>query len=267
MLDRGKRNILGVGIDVVDYDAAVARIMASAHARRPFAVSALAVHGVMTGALDDVQRFRLNALDLVVPDGQPVRWALRWLHREHLPSRVYGPELMQRICARAAAEEVPIFLYGSRPDVLRALERRLRIRHRGLRIAGRAASRFKRADERENAEVLAEIKAAGPAIVFAGLGCPRQEVFAYENAPVLSMPIIAVGAAFDFHAGLLPQAPRFMQEHGLEWLFRLVMEPRRLWRRYLVLNPLFLWGVVRQLVRPQRFEGRGLPPAERENFV
>ncbi len=268
MLDRGKRNVLGVGIDVIDYDAAVAKVIAAARERRPFAVSALAVHGVMTGVLDRVQRYRLNAFGLVVPDGQPVRWALNWLHREKLASRVYGPELMKRICAAAAEQGVSIYLYGSRPEVLDALERNLTAEFPGLVVAGRSASRFRKASDAENAAVIASIRAANPGIVFAGLGCPRQEVFAFENAELLSAPVVAVGAAFDFHAGLLAQAPRWMQDRGLEWLFRLTAEPGRLWRRYLYLNPLFLWNIARQIVAPAAFEqDRGLPPTGRENYV
>jgi N-acetylglucosaminyldiphosphoundecaprenol N-acetyl-beta-D-mannosaminyltransferase len=268
MLDRGKRNVLGVGIDVVDYEGAVAKVIAAARECRPLAVSALAVHGVMTGVLDRVQRYRLNAFGLVVPDGQPVRWALNWLHREKLASRVYGPELMKRICAAAAEEGISIYLYGSRPEVLAALERNLTLEFPLLVVAGRSPSRFRKASEAENAEVIASIRAANPGIVFAGLGCPRQEVFAFENTELLSAPVIAVGAAFDFHAGLLAQAPRWMQDRGLEWLFRLVAEPRRLWRRYLYLNPLFLWNIARQLVAPSTFEkDRGLAPSGRENYV
>jgi exopolysaccharide biosynthesis WecB/TagA/CpsF family protein len=269
MLNLGRRNILGVSVDAVDYEAAVERIMTAARNGEPLAVSALAVHGVMTGALDPVHRFRLNAFGLIVPDGQPVRWAMRWLYGVKLPSRVYGPELMRRVCAAAAADGVPIFLYGSRPEVLAALETRLRDMFPGIVISGSAASRFRKAaDDGENAAVLAEINATQPGIVFVGLGCPRQEVFAFENAGALSRPVLAVGAAFDFHAGLLAQAPKWMQDRGLEWLFRLGVEPKRLWRRYLILNPLFLWTLARQRLAPARFDrNAGVPPSRRENFI
>ena len=113
MIDFGKHNILGIPIDAVDYAAAVERVIQAAKHNRPLAVSALAVHGVMTGVLDSAQRQRLNRFDLIVPDGQPVRWALRWLHRQRLPDRVYGPNLMLKVCEQAAAEGLPIFLFGS----------------------------------------------------------------------------------------------------------------------------------------------------------
>lgn len=268
MIDLGKRNVLGIGLDVIDYDGAVARILGAAEARRPFAVSALAVHGVMTGVLDRFHRYRLNQFELVVPDGQPVRWALRWLYGERLQQRVYGPELMQRVCAAAAKSGISIYLYGSKPEVITVLEDNLRQEFPDLVIAGRSASRFKKVSNAENATIIAQIRAAEPGIVFVGLGCPRQEVFAFENAEALACPVLAVGAAFDFHSGLLKQAPTWMQDSGLEWLFRLSQEPRRLWRRYLFLNPAFCWHLVRQMLWPAAFEvDRGQMPETRQNYV
>jgi exopolysaccharide biosynthesis WecB/TagA/CpsF family protein len=254
MIDAGRHPVLGVQVDAVDYEAAVARIVAAAEARRPCAVSALAVHGVMTGALDRVQARRLNGLDLVVPDGQPVRWALRWLHGRRLSDRVYGPELVLRVAAALAGRGLPVFLYGSTRGVLDDLARNLERRFPGLRIAGRRPSAFRRQMPAEREALLAEIEASGARAVLVGLGCPRQETWAYENRARLRMPILAVGAAFDFHAGRLPQAPRWLQRTGLEWVFRLAVEPRRLWRRYLLLNPLFLAGLCAQASGLARFE-------------
>jgi N-acetylglucosaminyldiphosphoundecaprenol N-acetyl-beta-D-mannosaminyltransferase len=240
VIDRGKHNLLGVRIDAVDYAAAVERIVNAARVGQPLAVTALAVHGVLTGVLDPAHRYRLNHLDLVVPDGQPVRWALNWLHRARLTDRVYGPHLMLKVCARAAAERLPIFLYGSSAEVLAALQARLAQRFPGLRVAGARPSRFRRLSAQEQDDMVRDIRASGAALTFLGLGCPRQEICAYELRDALSMPVLAVGAAFPFHAGHLPQAPRRLQRWGLEWLFRLCSEPRRLWKRYVVLNPLYL---------------------------
>ena len=248
MIDRGRHDVCGIGIAAVDYDHAVSSVIDAAEAGTPFSVSALAVHGVMTGVLDREHAHRLNALDLVVPDGQPVRWALNLLHRVGLRERVYGPELTLRVLAEAARLDIPIFFYGSAPEVLAHLDRRLRERFPALRIAGLQPSRFRRLTAEENAAMIADIKRSGARIVFVGLGCPRQEVWAFENAKDLSMPVLAVGAAFDFHAGLLSQAPAWMQDRGLEWVYRLAMEPGRLWRRYLYLNPLFCLRIARQYV-------------------
>lgn len=268
MIDRGKREVLGVGVNVIDYDAATRRIMKAARAGEPFSVSALAVHGVMTGALDMTHRYRLNRLDLVLPDGQPVRWAMNLLYGEGLKARVYGPSLMLRLCQMANRQKVPIFLYGSRPEVMERLKANLLERFPGIRIAGTATSRFRTADDGENLAIIEEIRATGARLVFVGLGCPRQEVFAFENAEALSCPVVAVGAAFDFHAGTLQQAPAWMQNRGLEWFYRFVREPRRLWHRYAILNPMFCWKVARQWWSPQSFRSQDdVEPIGRQNYV
>lgn len=252
MRNHGKFPILGVNIHAVDYAFAVSRIVEAAQRRMPCAVSALAVHGVMTGFLDPMHARRLNGLDLVVPDGQPVRWALRWLHAQALPDRVYGPELTMRCAEAFARNDISLYLYGSKPEVLERFAKNLQAKYPGLRIAGMEASKFRKLDEQERQELAARIRDSGAQAVFVGLGCPRQEIWAFEYRELLGMPILAVGAAFDFHAGTLPQAPRAMQDAGLEWLFRLFQEPRRLWQRYLVLNPLYLWNVALQAAGVRR---------------
>jgi N-acetylglucosaminyldiphosphoundecaprenol N-acetyl-beta-D-mannosaminyltransferase len=263
MIDRGKHSILGVRINAVDYTAAVERILSAARREKPLAVSALAVHGVMTGVLDQTHRYRLNHFDLVVPDGQPVRWALRWLHGEKLPDRVYGPNLMQKVCAQAARDGLPIFLYGSTETILQELKRRLIEQHPELKIAGHQASAFRRFTAAEQKEAAAAIRASGARIVLVGLGCPRQEVFVFEMRNHLPMPLLAVGAAFAFHAGILPQAPPTMQRLGLEWAYRFLQEPRRLWKRYLLLNPLYLILLgLQKLNFLNSANGLGQPPRE-----
>ncbi len=227
------------------------------------AVSALAVHGVMTGVLNSTQRCRLNQFDLLVPDGQPVRWALRWLHRVNLTDRVYGPTLMSEICRRASEVNLPIFLFGGNREMLESLKARLTDRFPGLQIAGIRPSAFRRLTPAERDEAVAEIRASGAQIVFVGLGCPRQEVFAFEMRQLLGMPLVAVGAAFPFLAGMLPQAPPAWQRRGLEWLYRLAQEPRRLWKRYLVLNPLYLALLGLQWIGLWKSpDDRGQQPAE-----
>lgn len=254
MIDRGKASVLGVGVSMIDYEGAVATVVAAATARRGMAVTALAVHGVMTGVLDRQQRHRLNHLDLVAPDGQPVRWALNLLHRAKLPERVYGPSLMLHVCAAAAEHGLPIFLYGSSRPVLERLSGRLTTLFPQLQVAGVRPSAFRLISAVEKAAVVEEIRDSGAALVFVGMGCPRQEAWAYEYREALSMPILAVGAAFDFHAGSLAQAPARLQRLGLEWAFRLVQEPRRLWKRYVFLNPAFLGLLALQAAGAMRFE-------------
>jgi N-acetylglucosaminyldiphosphoundecaprenol N-acetyl-beta-D-mannosaminyltransferase len=263
VLHFGKRNILGVQVSAIDYEAAVARIIAAAEKRERLTVSALAVHGVMTGVLDSAHQFRLNHLDLVLPDGQPVRWALKLLHGVGLPDRVYGPTLMKKVCEAAAARGLPVFLYGSRPPVLAALAHNLQAQIPGLRVAGIEPSRFRRLSDREQLELGDRIQHSDASIVFVALGCPRQEVWVYELGHLLTVPLIAVGAAFDFHAGMLPQAPPQWQRAGLEWLFRLACEPRRLWRRYVYLNPAYAGLVLMQALGLLAFQrGRAASPPE-----
>jgi N-acetylglucosaminyldiphosphoundecaprenol N-acetyl-beta-D-mannosaminyltransferase len=171
MIDKGKKSVLGVLIDALDLEAAVARIAEAAKAQRPYGVTALAVHGVMTGVADGEHLWRLNHLDLVVPDGQPVRWALNLLHKVGLPDRVYGPRLMLEVCKVAEKENLPIFLYGSRPEVLERLQANLKGRFPGLKIAGALPSKFRTLSPEEQLQLAQEIRRSGAAIVFVGLGC------------------------------------------------------------------------------------------------
>ena len=246
MISQGKRNVLGVLVDVVDYEAATAQIIAAAQERTHFAVTALAVHGVMTGVLDRPHNARLNSFDLVTPDGQPVRWALNLLHHAGLTDRVYGPNLTLKVLEQAAAAGLPVYLYGSTQPTLDALVPALEGMFPALKIAGVETSKFRSVQPGEAAEISERIKASGARIVLVGLGCPRQEVFAYAMRPLLDMPLLAVGAAFDYHAGLLKNPPPWMQKYALEWLWRLGLEPKRLWKRYVLLNPAYLARLAAQ---------------------
>ncbi len=265
MIDHGKLNLLGVQIAAVDYEAAVAKIVQAAVASQPLGVSALAVHGVMTGVLDREHCYRLNQLELVVPDGQPVRWALNWLHRSNLPDRVYGPNLMLRVCEAAANVDapLPIFLFGSNTETLEKLADKLLQRYPTLKIVGKRPSRFRRLNEQERQELVQEIRDSGAKITMVGIGCPRQEVWAYEFKEALSMPVMAVGAAFAFHAGELSQAPAWMQNNGLEWLYRFGREPMRLWKRYVFLNPAYIGLTLLQATRLMTLKpDRGQKPGD-----
>jgi N-acetylglucosaminyldiphosphoundecaprenol N-acetyl-beta-D-mannosaminyltransferase len=262
MLNKGKTNVLGILIDAVDYDAAKNFVICAAREKRGVTVTALAVHGLMTGVLDRVQKFRLNHFDLVVPDGQPVRWAMNWLYRTGLFGPVIGRNLTLKLCAAAAAQGLPVYFYGSTPEVLGCLKQSLERTFSGILIAGMECSKFRSLQPEEKPAVAAAIRDSGAAIVFVGLGCPRQEVFAYEFRDVLNLPIVAVGAAFPFLAGRLPEAPLWMQNVGLEWLFRLAAEPRRLWRRYVLLNPTYLLLVGLQALGFLSFSTNGQAPTK-----
>jgi N-acetylglucosaminyldiphosphoundecaprenol N-acetyl-beta-D-mannosaminyltransferase len=252
VIDAGKRNVLGVMIDVVDYDAAASQVLAAARSRRPFALTALAVHGVMTGVQDRAHAARLNAFDLATPDGQPVKWGLNLLHRAGLTDRVYGPTLTWQILKRCAADDLSVYVYGSTESTLGRLVEALTEKLPTLKIAGREPSKFRLSKPGEPEEIAERIRDSGAQLVLVGLGCPRQEQFAYGMRQLLDVPLLAVGAAFDYHAGTLRLPPRWMQRYGLEWLWRLALEPRRLWRRYVLLNPAYLIRLAAQLTHLQR---------------
>lgn len=264
MIDLGKRNVLGIMVDAVDYEAAADKILSAARSRRPFAASALAVHGVMTGVQDPEHGYRLNHLDLVTPDGQPVRWALNLLHRTGLSDRVYGPTLMHRLCATAAAEGIPIYLYGSEPVVLERLRASLAERFPELVIAGMESSKFRRTTAEEKDAIALRIKESGAGIAFVGLGCPRQEVFAYEYRDLLDVPVVAVGAAFEYHAGVKREPHPALQRAGLQWLHRLIQEPRRLWKRYTIVSAAFVGLVVLQGLRMRMTDPTTFPAPSAE---
>jgi N-acetylglucosaminyldiphosphoundecaprenol N-acetyl-beta-D-mannosaminyltransferase len=261
LIDAGKRSVLGVDVSVIDYESAVEQIVTAAKNRKPFTVTSQPVHGIMVGARDSEHRYRLNHFDLLTPDGQPVRWALNLLYKVGLRERVYGPTLMLAVCRRLAKEGLPIYLFGSRQETIDLLAKNLVLRFPSLKIAGSQPGRFKVLSPIEREEIVRTIRQSGAALVFVGLGCPRQEIWAYENRDALSMPAVCVGAAFDFHAGTVAQAPPALQRVGLEWAYRLAHEPRRLWRRYVLLNPLYVTMIAAQAAGTIDFEARpGIRP-------
>lgn len=263
-----RHSLLGVNVCATDYAEACDTIRQAATLGQRLTVTALAVHGVMTGVLDETHRTRLNALDVVLPDGQPVRWGLNLLFGDGLRDRVCGPELMLHVCRMCAAEGLPIAFYGNRADVLAELSENLLAQFPDLKIAAAIPSRFKRVTEAEQATIAQAIGDSGAKVVFVGLGCPRQEVWLYENRTRLRVPTLAVGAAFDFHAKRLAVAPRWMRDSGLEWTYRLMQEPRRLWRRYLLLNPLYLLMLAAQKLHLQKVgPGRNEVPVSFEGYA
>lgn len=213
------------------------------------------VHGVILARKDpQVARF-LNEADIATPDGMPVVWALRSFGYPN-QQRVYGPTLMLEICRRAAAQRHRLFLYGGREETLQLLSDRLIERFPGLQIAGTYSPPFRELTEEEETAIAARIRDSDADIVFVGISTPKQERWMYEHRRAFpGVTLIGVGAAFDFHAGRVRQAPGWMQSRGLEWLFRLTMEPARLWRRYLLTTPQFLplWLKQRWLMSRRSF--------------
>ncbi|MBA3915103.1 MAG: WecB/TagA/CpsF family glycosyltransferase [Acidobacteriales bacterium] len=261
MIHGEKKNVIGIKVDVIDYEGAVEYVIKAAKERRSASISALAVHGVMTGALDREHKHRLNNLDVVLPDGQPVRWALNLLYRAPLTDRCYGPSLTLKLCDRAQREGLSVFFYGATPSILAGMRQNLAKKYPDLKIAGMEPSKFRRLTSAEKLQVAQQIKDSGASIAFIGLGCPRQEVFVYEFRDLLPMPALAVGAAFPFIAGEVRQAPMWIQNMGMEWFFRMCMEPRRLWRRYVYLNPAYVTLLTLQLLGLRSYETEGILPS------
>jgi N-acetylglucosaminyldiphosphoundecaprenol N-acetyl-beta-D-mannosaminyltransferase len=234
-----KRHILGVRVDRTTYAEATRRILDWAERGVRGYVCAANVHMVMEAhdspAFGEVLRRAL----LVTADGMPLVWALRALG---LPDaqRVYGPTLMMSICAAAAAAQVPVALYGGAPGPLTALERSLLARFPSLTIRCAVSPPFRALSPDEDEALTERVRRSGARIVFVGLGCPKQEQWMSQHTDRLDAILVGVGAAFDFHSGRVLQAPAVLQAAGLEWAFRLAMEPRRLWRRYARHNPRFV---------------------------
>jgi N-acetylglucosaminyldiphosphoundecaprenol N-acetyl-beta-D-mannosaminyltransferase len=241
--------VLDIPLAIGDYESTMDWMDDVIASRQQVSISAAAVHLVMV-AQDDAEIREAVREMVTVPDGQPLVWALRALgHPE--ASRIYGPELMARYCERAAKTGIRMYLYGGRNQgALVQLVLNLRNRFPGLQIAGGYSPPFRPETEEERDAIAADINASGADIVWVGTGQPKQEKWMADMRGRLDAPILAgVGAAFDFHAGLVPQAPPWMQTSGLEWTYRLAHEPRRLWRRYARYNPRFVAGFARQWLR------------------
>lgn len=246
-------NIVGVPLALTDYAGMVELIAAHVASRRRGYICVCSVHTVMVAGEDPELRAALLGSSVNVPDGQPLVWAINALGGS-LRSRVYGPELMWRACANAAQTGQRLYLYGGRNEgALVQLSLNLRRRHPGIQIVGGYSPPHRplTADERES--VIGEINRSRADVVWVGIGAPKQEKWMAEMRPHLEAPmLLGVGAAFDFHAGLVPQAPPWLQDAGLEWSFRLAQEPQRLWRRYLRYNPRFIVAFTRQFARHLR---------------
>jgi N-acetylglucosaminyldiphosphoundecaprenol N-acetyl-beta-D-mannosaminyltransferase len=242
--------VLDIPLAVSRYEEVIDWMEAMVAADARGYVTAAAVNLVMCAREDREAREATLGATLVVPDGQPLVWALHALGHPRA-TRVYGPDLMANLCERAARTGMPMYLYGGRtPEALELLERRLRERFPGLRIVGGYSPPFRPLTPAEEDAVVHAIGSSGAAVVWVGTGQPKQEKWMLRMRPRLAAPLlVGVGAAFDFHAGLVAQAPPWMQRNGLEWIYRLWREPRRLWRRYARYNPLFVAGFARQYMR------------------
>lgn len=258
----GKQLVVSTGISKTSYSEVIelcerwALERKSAVAHMAHYICIVSVHGVMLAHDDPEFSKILNEADVATPDGMPVVWALRSFGARE-QQRVYGPTLMLELCSRAAACGLRIFLYGGSQTTLPLLEARLRARFPSLLIAGSYSPPFRTLTDAEEEHITKLIRDSDADIVFVGIGTPKQENWMYRHRACFpGLILIGVGAAFDFHAGRTRQAPRWVQRTGLEWFFRLMVEPARLWRRYVLITPRFLplWAM-------QKLRGNGSPAA------
>ena len=265
---RHRASVIGTQVDLLDWEGTVERLAAWGHARESRYVVASNVHSVVTAAFD--RRFQdvANGADMVTCDGAPVTWMLRQLGAPG-QRRINGPDLMLRYFAAEAPRGGKVYLYGGTPAALEGLVARVQREYPGLNIVGTHSPPFRPATQDEDLADVARINASGAHVVFVGLGCPKQELWMAEHRGRIQAVMIGVGAAFDYHAGLQPRAPEWMQHHALEWAHRLAHDPRRLWRRYLFTNlPFLLMGGAQWIA--SRFTGArpaAQPPVAAQTHV
>lgn len=247
MTTRRTESVIGSAIDVVSWDEAVQRLDAWSRERTSRVVCICNAHSLVTARQDAAFAETLRQAEMCTPDGAPVAWMLRRLGHAG-QARINGPDLMWRYCAHAATSGQSIYLYGGTDETLRLLQQRLQAAFPALRIAGAFSPPFRALSAEEDAAAVAAINASGAGTVWVSLGCPKQELWMQAHRGRVQGVMLGVGAAFDYHAGTIARAPLWAQRAGLEWLHRLCSEPRRLWRRYLVTNTLFVLAAARQLL-------------------
>lgn len=235
----------GVRVDPVTMDDAVRRICLLADARAPLVTHLVNAYTLSLAVRDPRFRELLNRGDLNLPDGTPLVWFGRRAGLKTFTKRVYGPDLTLAVCDQGRQHGLRHFVYGSSPQVVERFADALRRRFPGIDIVGVESPPYRPLEREEETDLLRRIRASGANVIWIGLGTPKQDAFLDAFRDRIPVPMIAVGAAFDLLAGERKMAPRWMQDRGLEWLYRLMREPRRLWKRYLVGNVVFLWGAFR----------------------
>ncbi len=248
--------ILGTRVDASSYSRATEQFIGWARAGESRYVCVANVHMIMEACDDPAFQSIVNGADFVTADGVPLVWVQRILGFGDA-ERVYGPDLTPYLCTAAAQADIPVAFFGASPDAREAMVAELRRTTPGLRVVYSKSPPFRELTPEEEIEIVRAINESGARILFVGLGCPKQERWMARNRGKIQAVMLGVGAAFDFIAGTKPKAPALLQSLGLEWLFRLASEPRRLWRRYAYHNPRFMAGVARQLIRRRKVRPAG----------
>ena len=242
-----KYRLFDVDISKINYKELTEIVISAAKNRSKMIVDHMPVHGLITASLDPEFRRATSGFDIIAPDGQPVCWALNILYNAGISDRVYGPTFMKILCNRISQEGIGIYLFGSDSQTLNALNSKLLKKYPLLKITGLESPPFRPFTDAEEKQIIQRINDSGAEVVFVGLGCPKQEIFSYKHRESIQAVQICVGAAFDFIANTKKQAPAWMQKNGLEWLYRMASEPRRLWKRYLIYNSIFIIKFLKEL--------------------
>jgi N-acetylglucosaminyldiphosphoundecaprenol N-acetyl-beta-D-mannosaminyltransferase len=245
---RQGEKVIGAYIDAIDWGSALAKISSWAETHQSRYVCICNVHSVVTTAMDRTYWRVVDEADMATPDGAPVAWMLRWLGYPN-QKRINGPDLMLKYFTLAENRSESIFLYGGTQEALEKLQLRLKIVFPRLKIAGAYSPPFDALSDDEDEDIVQRINGSGAGTVWVSLGCPKQEFWMAQHRGRINAVMIGVGVAFDYHANTIARAPVWMQKNGLEWLHRLNAEPRRLWKRYLVTNSLFIGKATLQLVK------------------
>jgi len=250
--NRKGASILGSHIDALEWDDAISTICTWAKNRESRYVAICNVHSVVTALQEPLHKQVINSADMATCDGMPITWMLRKLGFPQ-QQRINGPDLMWKYCEKVEKSGQKVFFYGSTDENLVLLKTRLLVVFPALQIAGMYSPPFRDLTDDEDAQVVKRLNDSGAGVVFVGLGCPRQELWMQLHRGKINAVMIGVGAAFNYHAGTIQRAPLWMQNAGLEWLHRLAADPRRLWKRYLVTNTLFIFAATAQLLGIKKF--------------
>ena len=245
-------SVLGSHIDALSWDEAINTIFAWGKSHESRCVAICNVHSVVTALQDKTHSIVLNAADMATCDGMPITWSLRKLGYP-TQQRINGPDLMWKYCEVAEKTGQKIYFYGSTDGTLNLLKAKLVASFPALQIAEMYSPPFRELTEIEDTEIVKRLNDSGANVIFIGLGCPRPELWMHQHRGKINAVMIGVGAAFNYHAGTIQRAPLWMQNAGLEWLHRLASDPRRLWKRYLVTNSIFIVAIAAQLLKLKKF--------------
>ena len=246
--NRKGQPILGVFIDAIGWHQTLAKLIKWGISKQSKYVCQCNVDVLIRTTRDEHYRHIISNSDLANPDGMPIVWALRKKGFKN-QERISGPELMIKLCRLSEQNNVSVFFYGSTPETLDKIKSKLKHEFKNLKLAGSHSPPFRQLTVHENDEIINLISSSGAGIIFVGIGCPKQEIWMHQNRNRVNAVMIGVGAAFDFYAGTVKRAPFWIQEIGMEWLFRLVMEPKRLWKRYFYGNHSFLLKIIPDILK------------------